>query len=446
MKLVFYLENAGYKNIDYSRLEEGNPGLGGTEYIILITTLLLSREINKQQLQDAFTILVAAQNIEGLPSELTCAKVSGLVDVLSMDADYVFFKYEKEKYYNLTHVLDEHKKHNQFKHTKLIVWAHNLIDRKERTAIDRDKNVKMVLCVSREQMNLYRDHHLFLKSSYIYNGIPLDYLKTLKPALKPYSARPYEVTSIGSIDYYKGFHLIAKAWKTVLEAIPEAKLNVIGSGKLYDRNSKMGKYGIAEESYENSFMPYLTEQYLDENGITRSRLLPSVKFWGLMGVEKNEVLKNTRVGVPNPMGKESFCLVALEMQSLGAMITTKDYGGFRNTVFKTGKLFKNSNDLAKDIIYLLKEDSNHLDECYQWMEANFAYDKVIKDWLELFKELNNDSLILGCKKLPYRECKTDYLGWLREENRKIKSVLCYKLPTIEFYRSLLRRIGLVRGM
>lgn len=446
MKILFYLENAGYRNIDYSRLEEGNPGLGGTEYIILITTLLLSRDIKKRQLESLFTILVAAQNIEEFPSEINCVKVSGLVDVLSLEADYVLFKYEKEKYYRLTQALNEYKNHGQFMRTKLIVWAHNLIDRKERTMIDRDNNVKMVLCVSKEQMNLYRDHHLFLKSSYIYNGIPLDYLKTLKPTLKPYSDRPYEVTSIGSIDYYKGFHLIAKAWKAVLTEIPEARLNVIGSGKLYNRSSKMGKYGIAEESYENSFMPYLTEEYFDENGIKKHRILPSVKFWGLMGVEKNEVLKNTRVGVPNPMGKESFCLVALEMQSLGAMITTKDYGGFRNTVFKTGKLYASANDLAKDIISLLKEDNNHIDECYQWMEENFSYGKVIKEWMLLFDELQNDSLILGYKKLPYEKCKTDYLGWLREENRKIKSILGYKLPTIEFYRSLLRKIGLVHGM
>lgn len=79
--------------------------------------------------------------------------------------------------------------------------------------------------------------------------------------------------------------MIAKAWKTVLAAVPDAKLNVIGAGNLYDRNSKLGKYGIAEESYENSFMPYLTEKF-EEDGEIKERILPSVKFWGLMGVEK----------------------------------------------------------------------------------------------------------------------------------------------------------------
>ena len=445
MKIVFYLPNAAYKGIDYSHLEEGNPGLGGTEYVILITALLLSRRIESQNLKHDFEIKVAAQNIDINLRELSFVNVSDITDVLTLNADFVFFKYEKDKYLKLSKELSKIKEEEPLLKTKLIVWAHNLIDRKERNIIDNDKNVSCVLCVSKEQMNLYRDHHLFLKSTYIYNGIPLNYLKTLKSSLPSYSSRPHEVTSIGSIDYYKGFHLIAKAWKAVLEVVPDAKLNVIGAGNLYNRNSKLGKYGIAEESYEDSFMPYLTEKVM-ENGILKERILPSVKFWGLMGVEKNDVLKNTRVGVPNPMGKESFCLVALEMQAMGVLVTTKDYGGFRNTVFKTGKLYHATKDLAQSIIKLLLLEDNQIDECYQWMEKNFSYDKITNDWIDFIKRLQTNTLILGKEKLPYADNHTDYLGWMREINRKLKSIIGYGLPTIEFYRSVLRRIGLVKGM
>lgn len=446
MKFVFYLPNSGYHDIDYSRLEQGNPGLGGTEYIIIITTLLLSRKIKKQSLDKTFKLIVAATNTQIEIPELPLHKVSGIIDTLEFNSDYIFFKYEKNMYLELTKALNEKRRQDANVKTKIIVWAHNLIDRKERNIIDKDENVSIVLCVSKEQMNLYRDHHLFLKSTYIYNGIPLNFLKEIKGSLLPFLQRPYEVTSIGSIDYYKGFHLIAKAWKKVLEAIPEAKLNVIGTGNLYDRNLKLGKYGIAEESYENSFIPYLTEKYIDTDGQEKERILPSVKFWGLMGIEKNEVLNKTRVGVPNPMGKESFCLVALEMQAMGALVTTKNYGGFRNTVFKTGLLYQDSKDLARNIIELLRASDNQIDECYQWMEQNFAYEKVVEDWMSFLKQLNNNSLVLGEKKLPYSENHTDYLDTMREMNRKIKSIIGYYLPTIEFYRSILRRFKLVRGL
>lgn len=155
-------------------------------------------------------------------------------------------------------------------------------------------------------------------------------------------------------------------------------------------------------------------------------------------------MKKTRVGVPNPMGKESFCLVALEMQAMGAMLTTKDYGGFRNTVYKTGMLYDNPDDLGKNIILLLQAEDNHIDECYQWMENNFSYESIADQWLQFILNLHEGNIILGSKKLPYKENRTDYLGWMREINRRIKSIIGYSLPTIEFYRSILRRFGLVK--
>ena len=171
-----------------------------------------------------------------------------------------------------------------------------------------------------------------------------------------------------------------------------------------------------------------------------------MKFWGLMGIEKNDVLNKTRVGVPNPMGKESFCLVALEMQAMGALVTTKDYGGFRNTVYKTGRLYQNAKDLAANIIALLKASDNRIDDCYRWMGQNFAYEKIAEDWMEFMMQLHNDRLVLGAERLPYSEYHTDFLDTLREMNRKIKSTIGFILPTIEFYRSVLRRLGLVKGM
>lgn len=431
MKIVFYLANAAYKDIDYSRLEDGNPGLGGTEYVIIITALLITRKLKEHYLEDEIQLTVAAQETNTVVPGVTLSKVQKITDIARTDADYIFFKYEKDNYLILTEEITKLRNHGM-KVPKIIIWAHNIIDRKERNIIDKDNNVIHVICVSREQLNLYRDHHLFLKSSYIYNGIPLAYLKKEKPSIPTFSSRPHEVTSIGNIDYYKGFHLIARVWKDVLAAVPDAKLNVIGTGGLYNRDAKLGKYGIAEESYENSFMPDIC----DENG----KILPSVKFWGLMGIEKNDVLKRTRVGVPNPMGKESFCLVALEMQAMGALVTTMNYGGFRNTVYKTGMLYKDTDVLAKNIITLLKAEDNDLDGCYHWMEENFSYEKIAEDWMNFICALKDDKLTSGSDSLPEHYGEDDNLYKYREINRKIKSIIGYWLPTIEFYRSLLRRI------
>lgn len=103
--MLFYLPNANYKDIDYSRLEEGNPGLGGTEYVILITTLLLSRKILSQNLEKEFHIQVAAQNPNIPIPEISIVAVSDITDVVSLDADYILFKYEKNSYIKLTNAL-----------------------------------------------------------------------------------------------------------------------------------------------------------------------------------------------------------------------------------------------------------------------------------------------------------------------------------------------------
>ena len=281
---------------------------------------------------------------------------------------------------------------------------------------------------------MYRDHKAFLKSVYIYNGMPVEYLKTQLPYIPSYNKRPFEVTYIGSIVPYKGFHILAEAWKDILKVFPQAKLNVIGSGKLYDRTSKLGRYGIAEEEYEKQFMPALT----DDAG----NIIPSVHFWGVLGTEKNEILKRTRVGVPNPSGiSETFCITALEMQAMGALVTTINYGGLKNTVFHTGLLYNNPKDLATSIVTLLKKKDNHIQDFYEFMEENFSFEHITKDWIDFINHLSDSSIPF----LPNNN--SDYASKLKEFNRKIKRNIPFGytiLPTIDFYQSILRHLHLIK--
>ncbi len=425
MKIAFYLPNSGLKYIDCRNLEHGNPGVGGTEYIIQAT----AHYIQKKH-PDNIEIIVGAHEVELLSPELNSIKISNISElVYNVKPDYLLFKYEPSWYLEI-------KKAIANVDTKLLVWAHNFIPRKELSLLANDDKVERIICVSREQLNMYRDHKAFLKSSYVYNGMPVEYMKTLKSDLLSLSERPHDVTYIGSIVEYKGFHLLAEAWHEVLKDIPDARLNVIGSGKLYDRGAKLGRYGIAEESYENKFMPCL----IDEQG----EILPSVKFWGVLGVEKNEVLAKTRVGVPNPSGvSETFCITALEMQAMGCVVTTINFGGFKNTVYnKTGLLYKKTKDLARCIIHLLKSEDNDIDGFYNYMETHFAFEKVAEDWIDLFHSLGKENVLLN-----YENTNHDRLVCMREWNRRLKKVLPYGyyLPTIDFYRSILRRIGLVKG-
>jgi glycosyltransferase involved in cell wall biosynthesis len=58
------------------------------------------------------------------------------------------------------------------------------------------------------------------------------------------------VTYVGALIPTKGFHKLAKVWKNILKKVPTAKLQVIGDGKLYNKNAVLGPHGIAEAKYE----------------------------------------------------------------------------------------------------------------------------------------------------------------------------------------------------
>ena len=379
-------------------------------------------------IRDRYHIVLGAQCIDNIPPIPYYKKTDSISELIKDEKpDYIIFKYEPYLYKEASICAKE-------SNTKLIPWAHNFIKRSELTTLANNPLVTRIICVSKEQLNMYRDHKAFLKSVYIYNGMPVEYLKTQLPYIPSYNKRPFEVTYIGSIVPYKGFHILAEAWKDILKVFPQAKLNVIGSGKLYDRTSKLGRYGIAEEEYEKQFMPALT----DDAG----NIIPSVHFWGVLGTEKNEILKRTRVGVPNPSGiSETFCITALEMQAMGALVTTINYGGLKNTVFHTGLLYNNPKDLATSIVTLLKKKDNHIQDFYEFMEENFSFEHITKDWIDFINHLSDSSIPF----LPNNN--SDYASKLKEFNRKIKRNIPFGytiLPTIDFYQSILRHLHLIK--
>lgn len=116
--------------------------------------------------------------------------------------------------------------------------------------------IKSVICVGREMLDLYRDEKCFSKMDYIFNGCVLPDIAKFQKQLTNIKSRQNIVTYIGSIVPSKSFHWLAKAWPNVLKRVPDAQLYVIGSGNLYNKDAKLGKYGVASKEYEQLFMPF----------------------------------------------------------------------------------------------------------------------------------------------------------------------------------------------
>lgn len=319
---------------------------------------------------------------------------------------------------------------------KIICWCHNFVTTAIAKKMVKSKCLHRVISVGREQMDLIRDDRLFLISDYIYNSIPIDETNINKAKTMPYTHRPHAVAYLGSLVEDKNFHILASIWHNILKKVPDAQLYVIGSGKVYSRITKLGKYGIASEKYEKMFMQFL----IDEKG----EILPSVHFLGAMGEEKFDVLQNIRVGCPNPTGSsETFCLSAVEMQLMGCSVAAMEAPGYYDT-FYNGKISKNINGLVDDIVSLLLEDApKSYEKTIDFIVQTFSMNAIMPYWEKL---LGNDPIktdrggylhqIYPLTNPKFR-CK-----WLKEISRRIRKVIpvLYYIPNIDRFISLFQRV------
>lgn len=407
IKVGFYLDNDTISSVDCTRILEGNPGIGGTEYMIIAVAQLLTIRDNNIQVK------LFAPRKGFFPNELDYTIVSSFHDAIRMaeeeQYDYFIFKHNVER------IFDSSLEHG-ISRLKLIVWCHVFVCYWELDYYANNSAICQIVYVGREQNDLYRDHKSYKKSSYIYNCVNLNGAKE-KAENHPYSERRNIVTYIGSIVPFKGLHLLAMAWPEILKQVPDAELYIIGSGKLYNSFSTMGKYGIAEDSYEKLLLKYLSHD---------GRLLPSVHFMGIMGKEKEDILLQSKVGVPNPSGiTETFGLSAVEMQMMGVNVTTIKCPGYLDTVLN-GILYSNRKNLADSVVYLLHHNINRYSEAMDYFETNFSHNAVAKRWEQL---LGNGFLLSDgtINNMNYR-CK-----YLKEWLRRLKQLFpfFYILPPLE---------------
>ena len=372
MKIAFYIPNEKFQNVDCRKVEYGNPGIGGTWHMFLIVSSQLARRENGIDV----TVYVQIVN-DNLPTGPNYQVASDPLEAIRL-ADKASFDYA---IINSCMVNWEEVTQMQY-HSKmqLIPWCHNFINKQsEYLDLFADTGrIARVVNVSREQMDLYLDHPAYEKMDYIFNCVPYPEGISDKITSLPFECRDNIVTYVGSLVPQKCFHVLAMIWPDVVKQVPDAQLYVIGSGKVYDENAKLGKYNIAEESYEKKFMIYLTDRSGD--------VLPNVHFMGNMGLEKNEILAKTKVGVPNPTGlTETFCISAVEMQQMGCAVTAMAAPGYFDT-FINGKIVGNKKQLTKGIIDLLlaKKPVVQYNETIGRISNLFSVENVIKDWEKLF--------------------------------------------------------------
>ena len=410
IKCGFYIENDGLKSVDCTDLRKGNPGIGGVEYATLLVAEWLSLT------KDDISLTLYVRSSQNLPPSIHVNVCSDVMEALvkSVNNGDEIFVLRFEPLYLQRHLLD-----NSFLHKlKIVLWAHNFYSRRYLSYFDSLSFVKAIVNVGREQLDAYRDHHAFYKSTFIYNGLYVS-----DEPVREFGERSDEVTYVGGLYPAKGVHYLTQAWPEVLSEFPDAKLNIIGSGKLYSRDFNLGTFGIAESSFEKQ----LLEPLLDENG----DIIPSVRFWGVLGPEKKQILQNTKVGIPNPGGiGETFGYTAVEMQLEGCLVTTIKNCGYMDTVYDRNMLYTDIKDLSSKIVSLLKHNGNDMSQVREYVKCNFSMAVVGEKWFELLQDVHTGKPMRHDPVLVNRNFQ---LKWLREINRKMKLLFPF-LPTVAFYQ------------
>ncbi len=390
MKLGMLLEDKRITDVDLSCPQNGNPGIGGTSYMFL----QLAHFLNKYDKNIEITLYRSGKcKVEDfLNEEQVENEIEALNHINTESCDLILFssRDKTKEFYNKLDKIG----------VPAVGWAHNFLSSSEADMINDCIAVKRLVFVGKQEYDHYIDCKVIDKSTYIYNMFDSDREEYFR--VDDYDL---SVVYMGSLVPQKGFHILAKNWKAIIEKVPEAKLHVIGGGNLYFKDLKMGSYGIADENYEKMFMPYLTDE--------KDELLPSVIFHGTMGHEKIDLINRAAVGVMNPTSDtETFGLSAIEMEACGVPVVTRGKNGLLDTTLhkKSGFLFKTEKEFVDYIVLLLrnKEMNKKMgDQAKVFVKESFMPDVIIPLWINLFNDVITDkpAVYLGVNNHYFKDYK-----------------------------------------
>lgn len=417
IKISFFISLKAIDFIDLSTPENGNPGIGATQYLFVLLASQLTLKYDK----NIDVYFMTDCNCK-LPSYLKVILVEDVFDAISkakkLDNEFLIIRTVNEP--KIFEHIDNVKQ-------KVIIWSHNRIWGDTANLIANCKYIVRNICVGARQALEIVDHEVYNKTEVILNPIISD--MDIKRNLKTPT-----VTYIGNMDKSRGFHLLAKIWKDILKEVPDAQLNVIGSALLYNRDIKTGSLGIASEKYERRFLKYIT----DKNG----KLLPSVHFLGLMGQDKTTVFIKSYVGVINPTGYEALPVSGLEMEACGVpLVTANKYGQSEVVLHQhTGYLFNNERQFKKYIVKLLKDKSlniNFGENAKKFISKKYDLDKILELWILEFEKIING---LSPEQKEMMEINKTVIEKIRILNSKIRRIKIFKwVPSLLEIRTLLRR-------
>lgn len=396
MHITIYLGDHLGDIVNATTIEKGNPGIGGTQYCML----LLAHYLKKYGDYEVSVIGHREYILEpGIELITDCDRTCVVQRSEEIGTDILIVKNFVDKQFE---------KAIKNSVLKVIVWSHNYIYSDFCRFISTASQVKANIFVGKQQYDSYIDDDVIEKSLTIYNMYP-DYFK-----LKEKQKKRKIVVFMGSISEGKGFYEMARIWHGVVRDVPDAELIVLGNGCLYG-TQKLGPLGIAEEHYENKLRPLICDK--------EGKILPSIHFKGLVGEEKNAIFQEACIGVINPSkNRETFGMGILEMASVGLPVVTIGKTGYFDTIKnnETGILCGNLCELQRSIVASLQSmnEMKDMGSNAKVFIRKFSPEVIIESWVSLLECVYYDTL-----KIEYNDPIPPYSSqfkWLRILNRFLR--------------------------
>ncbi len=371
-QLAFFIQLNNYREkLEGVELDIGNPGVGGTPYLFLLTIKSINQLTKKNYamlLTDAhFTDLRLGADIgyaTDLEQAIKYCETNG-IENLVINAN-VADRVSRE-------VFDTQ--------VTISLWAHNTLNAKRQKVAAETASIKHVVCVSKSQYENMVDTPCYHKCTYINNIIPKAFYENA--ALSDYSEE--KVVYIGSLMPQKGAHNLIEIWRLVEKECPHAQLFIFGGANVWNINAELGSSGVADLYYDRILKKHLRKIHRPEN----------IHFMGARGWDFIDSFISTfRLGIVNPsyyMRDETFCLSAIEMAAHGLPIISRQrHDGLATTVIqdKTGYLEKGNRAIAKRIISIISdlELSRDMGTAGRIHASNFINENIVGKWCEILED------------------------------------------------------------
>lgn len=384
IKLGLLIEGNGLENVDMQNPSLGNPGIGGTQYCFLLLAYYLNLFYPEK-----FSVSVISYVPLSLPEDIINETVTDLSGINGLGFDIIVLKTPQIK--------ETYKLISDLSPIKFITWSHNFLYSDTADMVSSTANIVANVFVGKQMYDFYIDDDVIDKSTYIYNVVPdpLDENKNIRKI----PDNPV-ITFMGSLSKSKGFITLLKIWSKVCKRYPDATLNIIGGGNLYNRNFELGPLGIADKDTEAIIRPYITT----EDGQLDKR----IKFHGILGKEKYDIFLNSTVGIVNPSAKtETFGMGIIEMACASLPVVTKNWNGHPDTALdkRTALLAYSIDGMRKAISKLIEDKSLN----YKYgneakiMASRFSPQSILPEWVELIEKSygNNPNFKFQCISTPY---------------------------------------------